>query len=393
MKLTVVIVNYNVKYYVEQCLHSLEKALAGIKAQVYVVDNCSADDSVEYLQARFKNITIIGNAENLGFSRANNIAIRCTSSEYVLLLNPDTLVSEEAIRRSMEFMDTHPSAGVLGVRMLNTDGSVAKESRRGVPSPATAFYKMCGLCDRFPQNKTFAHYYMSYLPWDKAEKIEIVSGAFCMLRRAALEEAGGLDEDFFMYGEDIDLSYRIGNNGWDVWYYPVDILHYKGESTRKTSFRYVHVFYQAMSIFFNKHYSHLSILFTIPIKCAIYSKAFQALVKAKVGRLCTMLKNEKLRVVAPSKYLFVVGEGNRALCEEIVSANGLSVVNYITDISDIDYAALEGVATTFVIYDTASYSFGDIFTQASAIVHPKVKMGFFCPMAHTIITEKNVFHE
>lgn len=393
MKLTVVIVNYNVKYYVEQCLHSLKKALEGINAQVYVVDNCSADNSVEYLRDRFKDTVIIENAENLGFSRANNIAIRRTESEYVLLLNPDTLVSEDAIRRPLEFMDAHPSAGVLGVRMLNTDGSVAKESRRGIPSPSTAFYKMCGLCDRFPQNRTFAHYYMSYLPWDKAEQIEIVSGAFCMLRRVALEEAGGLDEDFFMYGEDIDLSYRIGNNGWDVWYYPVDILHYKGESTQKTSFRYVHVFYQAMSIFFNKHYSHLSNLLSVPIQCAIYFKAFQALVKAKVGRLYGVMKNEKLRIVAQSKYLFVVSEENRTLCEEIASANGLLAANYITDISDIDYEGFDGIAPTFIIYDTASYGLCDILSRASATAHPNVKMGFFCPSAHTIITEKNVFHE
>lgn len=267
------------------------------------------------------------------------------------------------------------------------------KSRVGVPTPATAFYKMCGLCERFPQSRTFAHYYMSYLPWDKPEKIEVVSGAFCLLRRSALEEAGGLDEDFFMYGEDIDLSYRIGNNGWDVWYYPVDILHYKGESTKKTSFRYVHVFYQAMSIFFNKHYSHLSMLLSLPVQCAIYGKAFSALVKAKTGRFFSILKNEKLGVVASAKYLFVVDKENRSFCEEISAGNDLTTIGYITDIAQIDYAALGHSPLTYIIYDTASFSLGDIFRQASATMHPKVKMGFFCPASHTIITEKNVFHE
>ena len=393
MKLTVIIVNYNVKYYAEQCLYSLKKALAGIEAQVYIVDNCSADDSVEYLQLRFKDITIIKNNENLGFSRANNLAIRSTDSEYVLLLNPDTMVSENSIIRPLEFMDIHPEAGILGVRMLNTDGSAAKESRRGIPSPTTAFYKMSGLCERFPQSKTFAHYYMSYLPWDKAEKIEIVSGAFCMLRRSALEEVDGLDEDFFMYGEDIDLSYRICNNGWEAWYYPVDILHYKGESTQKTSYRYVHVFYKAMSIFFNKHYSHLGLLFSIPIQCAIYFKAFSSLVKAKAGRLCSRIKNEKLNVVTPIKYLLVVSEKNMSQCKKIVTANGLTTIGYVTNINEIDYSTLAKIAISYVVYDTESFSLGDILRQASATIHPKVKIGFFNPMSHTIITEKNVFHE
>ncbi len=393
MKLTVIIVNYNVKYYVEQCLYSLEKALAGIDAQVYVVDNCSSDDSVEYLQSRFKEITLVQNRANLGFSRANNMAIRDSASEYVLLLNPDTMVSEDAIRTPLEFMDAHPKAGILGVRMLNTDGTVAKESRRGVPSPATAFYKMCGLCERFPQNRTFAHYYMSYLPWDRAEKIEVVSGAFCLLRRSALEEVGGLDQDYFMYGEDIDLSYRIGNNGWEAWYYPVDILHYKGESTQKTSFRYVHVFYKAMFIFFNKHYSHLSRVLSIPIQCAIYSKAFSALVQAKVGRLCSMLKNEKLKVVATARYVFVIGEENRGLCEEIASINGLDSVSFITHLEDVDYTALDSSTITYIIYDTVAYSLKDIFCKASVTLHPKARMGFFNPLSRTVITEKNVFHE
>lgn len=236
MKLTVIIVNYNVKFYVEQCLYSLRKALTGIDAEICVVDNCSNDGSIDYLKPRFDDVVFIQNQENLGFSRANNIAIRRSQSKYVLLLNPDTMVGEDTIRQTIAFMDSHERAGALGVKMLNTDGSVAKESRRGIPSPATAFYKMCGLCERFPANRTFAHYYMSYLPWNEASKIEIVSGAFCLLRKSTLEEVGLLDEDFFMYGEDIDLSYRIHNKGWDVWYYPTEILHYKGESTQKHRF-------------------------------------------------------------------------------------------------------------------------------------------------------------
>lgn len=171
--------------------------------------------------------------------------------------------------------------------MLGANGKPAPESRRGLPSPMVAFYKMMGLCSRFPQHRSFGHYYMGYLPWDKPAKIEVVSGAFCMIRREALLKVGLLDEDFFMYGEDIDLSYRILKGGYQNYYLPVDILHYKGESTQKSSFRYVHVFYEAMLIFFRKHYSGMSHLLSIPVKFAIYARAsvaFTQMMTAKIRK-------------------------------------------------------------------------------------------------------------
>ena len=218
----------------------------------------------------------VANADNVGFARANNQAIRATDSEYVLLLNPDTVVYEPTIRETLRFMDEHPQAGGAGVRMLTREGTPAPESRRSVPTPWVAMLKMLG-CTR--------RYYMSALPWDKPGRIEVVSGAYCMLRRKALDEVGLLDEDFFMYGEDIDLSYRLLKGGWQNWYLPLDIVHYKGESTNKSSFRYVHVFYQAMLIFFRKHYSHLSFLLSIPIQTAIYFRASLALMEMMTDRL------------------------------------------------------------------------------------------------------------
>ena len=217
-KLTVVIVSYNVKYYLEQCLVSLRRALTGIDAEVYVVDNDSKDDSIGYLAPRFPEVKMIASRHNLGFARANNLAIRSSESEYVLLLNPDTIVGEESIRQSIAFMDAHPKAGAAGVRMLRTDGSDAKESRRGLPTPLTSFYKISGLCERFPNSRRLGRYYMSYLPWDEPNPIEVISGAYCFLRRKALDEVGLLDEDFFMYGEDIDLSYRVLKGGYENWY-------------------------------------------------------------------------------------------------------------------------------------------------------------------------------
>ena len=268
MKLSVVIVSYNVRELLTACIDSVVKASEGIDAEVFVVDNKSADDTVEVICRDYPWVHLINNKENLGFSKANNIAIRQSEGEYVLLLNPDTVVAEGTLRGVVEFMDQHPEAGGAGVRMHNADGTLAPESRRAVPTPLVAARKMLGFTKR---------YYMSNLPWDKPGKIEVVSGAFMMLRRKAIDQVGLLDEDFFMYGEDIDLSYRLLKGGWQNWYLPLDIIHYKGQSTQKSDFRYVHVFYQAMLIFFRKHYSHLSFFFTLPVKVAIYFRASLAL--------------------------------------------------------------------------------------------------------------------
>ena len=269
MKLSIIIVSYNVRSYLEQCLRSVQKALEGIEGEVWVVDNNSQDDSVNVLRRDYPWVRIIANTENMGFARANNLAIRQSQSDYVLLLNPDTVVEELTLRGVLDFMDAHPEAGGAGVMMHNEDGTLAPESRRGLPTPWVAALKMLGFTKR---------YYMSYLPWDKPGRIDVISGAFCFLRRKALDQVGLLDEDFFMYGEDIDLSYRLLKGGWQNWYLPYEITHFKGKSTQKTDFRYVHIFYQAMLIFFRKHYGHLSIFFTVPVKLAIYFRATLALI-------------------------------------------------------------------------------------------------------------------
>ena len=268
MKLSIIIVSYNVRSYLEQCLQSVRKALEGIEGEVWVVDNNSPDDSVDVLRRDYPWVRLIANTENMGFARANNLAIRQSQSDYVLLLNPDTVVEEPTLRGVLDFMDAHPEAGGSGVMMHNADGTLAPESRRGLPTPWVAGLKMLGFTSR---------YYMSHLPWDEPGRIDVISGAFCMLRRKALDQVGLLDEDFFMYGEDIDLSYRLLKGGWQNWYLPCEITHFKGKSTQKTDYRYVHIFYQAMLIFFRKHYSHLSFIYAIPVKMAIYFRAFIAL--------------------------------------------------------------------------------------------------------------------
>ena len=289
MKLSVVIVNYNVRELLSECIKSVNTALTGIDGDIYVVDNNSSDGSVDYIRDHFPDVHVIANSDNQGFAHANNQAIRQTNSDYVLLLNPDTVVFEGTLRGCVDFMDAHPQCGGVGVRMLTREGTVAPESRRAIPTPWVAFLKMLGFTRK---------YYMSHLPWDKPGQIEVISGAFCMLRHKALDQIGPLDEDFFMYGEDIDLSYRLLKGGWENWFLPYDIIHYKGESTQKSSFRYVHVFYQAMLIFFRKHYAHLSFLISLPIQAAIYFRALMALLQMLGDKFRTFLNPTKTKTIS-----------------------------------------------------------------------------------------------
>ena len=284
-KISIVVVSYNVSQLLDECLQSVARALQGIDGEVFVVDNHSVDDTVEMLREKHPEIRLIVNKENVGFARANNQAIRLSEAEYVLLLNPDTVVYENTLRGVLDFMDQCPQAGGAGVRMLTREGQRAPESRRSIPTPWVSMLKMLGATRR---------YYMSYLSWDEPGQIEVISGAFCLLRRKALDEVGLLGEDFFMYGEDIDLSYRLLKGGWQNWFLPYDIVHYKGESTQKSSFRYVHTFYQAMLIFFRKHYGHLSLFLALPIKMAIYLRASLALLQ--------MLFDNLRHFVNPNKF-------------------------------------------------------------------------------------------
>lgn len=279
MKLSIVIVNYNVEHFLEQCLFSVRKAVSGIEAEIFVVDNNSVDGSLKMLAEKFPEVKVIANKDNVGFSRANNQAIRISTGEYVLLLNPDTVVEDDTFIKTLDFMDSHPDAGGLGVKMVDGKGRFLPESKRGLPTPATAFYKMFGLTKLFPHSKRFARYYLGHLDNDEINEVEILAGAFMLMRRETLDKSGLLDETFFMYGEDIDLSYRITLAGYKNYYYPkTRIIHYKGESTKKTSVNYVLVFYKAMEIFVKKHFANKGAkTFSFFINLAIYFKAFLAL--------------------------------------------------------------------------------------------------------------------
>jgi O-antigen biosynthesis protein len=279
MKLSVIIVNYNVKYFLEQCLHSVLKAVHNIPCEIFVVDNNSVDGSVGMVEEKFKTVKIIANKKNTGFSYANNQAIKQARGEYILLLNPDTVVEENTFEEVVKFMDSHPDGGGLGVKMLDGKGNFLPESKRGLPTPAVAFYKIFGLSRLFPKSKIFGKYHLGYLNKEQNHEIEILSGAFMLLRKSVLDKIGLLDEAFFMYGEDIDLSYRIIKAGYKNYYFSeTRIIHYKGESTKKSSINYVFVFYRAMVIFAEKHFSKKNAkAFSFLINIAIYFRALVAI--------------------------------------------------------------------------------------------------------------------
>ncbi len=294
--LTTIIVNYNVRHFLEQCLLSVRKASSspvggGQEGAVWVVDNASSDDSVQMVRTHFPEVKLIANQKNTGFSTANNQAIRASAphpqseirnpkSKYVLLLNPDTVVQEDTLTKCVAFIEAHPEAGGLGVKMIDGSGQFLPESKRGFPSPWVAFCKTFGLSAIFPKSKTFGRYHLGFLDKNETHEVDVLAGAFMLLRRSVLDKIGLLDEAFFMYGEDIDLSYRIVQAGYKNYYFAdTTIIHYKGESTKKGSLNYVRTFYQAMIIFARKHFQgRQATLFIAMIYGAIWLRAGMTLI-------------------------------------------------------------------------------------------------------------------
>ena len=261
MQLSIIIVNYNSKKLLEHCLASVNKAIKGIEAEIIIIDNNSTDDSWDYI----KSLRLTGYSfrmnENFGFAKACNGAFGVSKGKYILFLNPDTMISEESLSECLSFFETHPEAGAIGVRMINEKGEFLKESKRGLPTPSASFYKLFGLSSIFSDSKTFSKYYEGHLPEKENNSVEVLSGAFMMIRRVVFEKVNGFDERFFMYGEDIDLSLRISNAGYKNYYLgTITVTHLKGGSTTYNN-KYIEDFYGAMKLFVEKHYSTKSFLF------------------------------------------------------------------------------------------------------------------------------------
>jgi O-antigen biosynthesis protein len=275
LRLSVIIVNYNVKYFLEQCLLSVLKNSAGLNIQIIVVDNYSTDGSIGYLQPKFPEVKFIANETNTGFSKACNKGLEYANGEYVLFLNPDTIIAEDCFEKCISFFETHSDCGAVGVKMVDGSGSFLKESKRSFPSPLTSLYKLSGLSVLFPKSKTFSRYHLGHLNKNRDHEVDVLAGAFMMIRKEVLEKVGSFDETFFMYGEDVDLSYRIQKAGYKNYYFAgTTLIHFKGESTRRGSLNYVKMFYKAMSVFVRKHYGGTKAsVFNASIHLAIWVRA------------------------------------------------------------------------------------------------------------------------
>ena len=383
--LSIVIVNYNVCGFLEQCLLSVRDAVKGISHEIFVVDNASTDGSEAYISTRFPQVKYIYNTENVGFSKANNQAIAQSSGRYVLLLNPDTVVGESVLDEACHFLDEHDDAGALGVKMIDGDGKFLPESKRGFPSPWVSFCKIFGLSKLFPYSRRFGRYHLRFLDENSTHRVDVLSGAFMLLRRSTLDRCGLLDENFFMYGEDIDLSYRMTLTGEKNYYLPLRILHYKGESTKTESLRYVRIFYQAMFIFLRKHYPHYKLFALLSIKTAIYMRATTAAV-----RRFLFPKKEKRCDVNRKWYIW---SREADPIKNILDKYGITPTLVTPDGRDIAPHLFRSENIRHVVFDRKTLSYGRIIEQMERWSVPdKVCFYIYSPdsgkivSAHSLLT-------
>lgn len=301
MLLSIIIVNYKVRELLKQCLHSIYASTLKEDIEIFVVDNDSNDNCINYLQPIFPKVKYIQSNENIGFARANNLAINQASGKYILLLNPDTIIGEHVLENTVQFMEKNPKTGALGVKMIDNSGHFLPESKRGFPTMWVSFCKLSGLNSLFKNSRLFGKYHLRYLDENQPHEVDILCGAYMLLRHEAIREIGSLDEKFFMYGEDIDLSYRIQKSGWKIQYLPTKILHYKGESAHKNDLHYVKIFFDAMYIFYRKHFPKYNLLYLCLVKLGMIVGQTLLFCKKRIQRIAKR-KNKKQKIfVYPSQ--------------------------------------------------------------------------------------------
>lgn len=294
MQLSVVILNYNVRYFLEQCVLSVESALSDIDSEIIVVDNNSSDDSCEMMKRRFPKVKLIENKENLGFPKGNNIGVAYAKGEYLCILNPDTVVAEDTFTKVLAFAKEQKELGIVGVKLIDGTGNFLPESKRGIPTPFVAFTKITGLYRLFPKSRIFGNYYAQHLDENETGKVDILVGAFMVMKRDLYLEVGGFDENCFMYSDDIDLSYMVLQKGKSNYYFhETAVIHYKGESTIKDE-TYMKRFQEAMNFFYKKHFK-VSFLFSLFMKIGI---VYFSLVKMFEGKSKVKKKPEQYFLIS-----------------------------------------------------------------------------------------------
>ncbi|WP_064715259.1 glycosyltransferase family 2 protein [Flavobacterium succinicans] len=343
MQLSVIILNYNVRYFLEQCVLSVQKALENIEGEIIVVDNASSDDSCTMMQTRFPEVKLIQNSENLGFSIGNNIGVAAAKGEYLCILNPDTVVAEDTFLKVLAFAEAQKNLGIVGVKLIDGSGNFLPESKRGVPTPWVAFTKIMGLYRWFPSVSIFTKYYAQHVHPDQTGKVDILVGAFMFLPRELYLEVGGFDENCFMYSDDVDLSYQVLQKGKDNFYFHnTTVLHYKGESTIKDG-TYMKRFQEAMRFFYQKHF-RVSFFFEIFMELGIFLfsilKMFQGKPKHKkeFSAYCLFSDDEKvaqeLQLALGKKVAFRAFKGEKMVnSSSFIKEKGVEILldnNYIS---------------------------------------------------------------
>ncbi|NQX66712.1 glycosyltransferase family 2 protein [Paenibacillus alba] len=285
MDLSIIVLNYKTRDLTLACIQSVFSSSTSYNFEIILIDNASNDGIIQAINEQYPQVVTIANTDNVGFSKANNQGIQVAKGRYVLLLNSDTIVQPDTLDTMVHFMDENPSVGASGCKIVLPDGSLDKACKRGFPTPSASFYYAFGFSKLFPKKPRFNQYQLGYLNPDDEYPIDSLVGAFMLIRREAIEQVGMLDEEFFMYGEDIDWCYRIKQAGWVNYYYPrTHIVHYKGASSRRKPFKIIYEFHRAMILFHNKHYRHK------------YSWLTNAIVYSGVGlKFALSLARNKLR--------------------------------------------------------------------------------------------------
>ena len=382
-RVTTVIVNYRLKYFLEQTLLSVREAYSEIPGQTIVIDNNSGDDSIEFLKPRFPEVKFICNNKNVGFGKANNQGFELADTDYILVLNPDTIIGKNTIKETVEWMDTHADCASIGVKMVDGNGKFLPESKRSFPSIWNSFCKLFGLSTLFPHSRTFARYHLRYLDENNVHKVPVLAGAFMLLRTELVKKVGGFDEDFFMYGEDMDLSYRMMVDGMSNYYLPTPIIHYKGECTKTNSINYIKMFYEAMLIFYRKHYKRNGWLCKALIYTAIGLRScVSAISKKIINPISSLLKSSSKEAptyivsLNPEDIKSVLGkEGFQTQSVHIIS--DLSLLpkddkhqNIILDDRDSDYNTL----ITSIIANNGDKRYFHIYSgRNNIIISPKAQ--------------------
>ena len=331
-RVTTIIVNYRLKYFLEQTLLSVREAYQCVPGHTIVIDNNSGDDSIPFLKERFPDVTFICNNENLGFAKANNQGFDLADTDYILVLNPDTIIGKDTLKETVEWMDSHEKCAAIGVKMIDGNGNFLPESKRSFPSIWNSFCKLFGLSAIFPKSRIFARYHMKYLDENQAHKVDVLAGAFMLLRTSIVKQVKGFDEDFFMYGEDMDLSYRMATNGRENYYLPTPIIHYKGECTKTESMNYVKIFYEAMHIFYCKHYPGRSFISRIFVSSAIFLRMCIGAVTSTIIKPLRL----KLKKSHKSANTYIISKNGAADIEAILLQEGFNdKIFHIADTTNI----------------------------------------------------------